>query len=143
VSDKPKQTLDQQRAQHAYKVVESVFAPSKSEAEIEKFDTQAKKLPTRIIASGLGQGLAFLNAKQDAPALTQALDSWIIDERKLVHAHAPKGAKPALLLHIIHGDADYLRRVTDESLAYLQWLNRFVEAKVKQKENAKKGENQS
>ena len=29
---------------------------------------------------------------------------------------------------IIHGDSDFLRRATDEALAYLAWLNRFAEA---------------
>jgi hypothetical protein len=34
----------------------------------------------------------------------------------------------ALLRAVIDGTADHLRQVTDETLAYLQWLNRFCEA---------------
>ena len=34
----------------------------------------------------------------------------------------------ALLLAIIYGNSDFLRRATDEVLAYLLWLNRFAEA---------------
>ena len=34
----------------------------------------------------------------------------------------------ALLLAVIQGNSDFLRRATDEVLAYLLWLNRFAEA---------------
>ena len=33
-----------------------------------------------------------------------------------------------LLEQIVNGDSNFLRRATDETLAYLQWLNRFAEA---------------
>ncbi len=40
-----------------------------------------------------------------------------------------KGANPKHLLEsIIKGDSEFLRRATDEVIAYLQWLNRFAEA---------------
>ena len=38
----------------------------------------------------------------------------------------------ALILAIINNDANFLRRATEESLLYLQWLTRFCEATIKE-----------
>ena len=74
-----KPTLDQRRAEHAWKAVRGVVDRNARDKErARKFGGQARKLPTRIIASGLGQALAFLKAKDYAPDL-------LIE---LVHVHA-------------------------------------------------------
>lgn len=119
-------TLDQRRAKHAWNAV-ALFA-SKNEAE--EYCREAKKLPTRIIAAGLGQALAFLlsKAKDKKPKLKQLhedLTDWVIRKRPLSSARH----KDSLMQSILDGDAEFLRRATDEVLAYLQWLNRFAEAK--------------
>jgi len=36
--------------------------------------------------------------------------------------------------NIMRGDAVFLRRATDETLAYLQWFNRFAEAELPSKD---------
>jgi CRISPR-associated protein Cmr5 len=115
------QTLDQQRAKHAWDVVEQVS--KKSDSEKKQFGTQAKKLPTRIMAAGLGQALAFLMAKQYAPDLQKALKEWIALRRQ------PKGGEDGeLLVRLINDNADFQRYATAECLAYLQWLVRFADA---------------
>jgi CRISPR-associated protein Cmr5 len=118
-------TLDQRRASHAWQTIVSVKQLKPEEAK--RLGGQAKKLPTRIIASGLGQALAFLKAKNYAPQLLLALSRWVLFER---NEDKPPGslADDALLQSIIHGNSDFLRRATDEVLAYLLWLNRFAEA---------------
>jgi CRISPR-associated protein Cmr5 len=119
VSDQPPQTLDQRRANHAWDVIQRV----KSRPDAKKFGGQAKKLPTRIMAAGLGQALAFLNAKKYAPDLLTDLSSWM--EQRL----PPKqGESKELLERIVKGNSEFLRRATDEVMAYLLWLNRFAEA---------------
>jgi CRISPR-associated protein Cmr5 len=110
-------TLEQKRAAHAWDWVQKVGAKEK-----EEFDTQAKKLPARILASGLGQALAFLAAKELAPTLQDALNDWIAQRR------TPPDGERRLLVRIIKGDADFLRFATAEALAYLQWLVRFADA---------------
>jgi CRISPR-associated protein Cmr5 len=134
--DKP--TLDQRRAHHAYHAVQSALRQSgKNRDAARRFGGQARKLPTRIMASGLGQALAFLKAKNYAPYLLVALGDWVLEKRgkgaglpKPPEAPDEKGAvkDDALLLAIITGTSDLLRRATDEALAYLLWLNRFAEA---------------
>jgi CRISPR-associated protein Cmr5 len=97
--------------------------------EAKKFGGQARKMPTRIVASGLGQALAFLKAKGYAPMLLIALTDWVLSKPNDGFANNRK--KPAddeLLKAVILGTADFLRQATDEALAYLQWLNRFCEA---------------
>lgn len=121
-------TLDQKRAAHAYQVVGQV--KDQSEADRKQFKIQVKKLPARIIASGLGQALAFLEAKRYAPVLRTGLAQWIEQceaEHNVVGA-APPGDR--LLFRLIHGDSDFLRFVTAECLAYLQWLVRFTDAEL-------------
>jgi CRISPR-associated protein Cmr5 len=115
-------TLDQRRADHAYRRVKLVKRGPK--ADQKDFKIQVKKLPARIVTSGLGQALAFLEAKASAPDLRAGLADWI-EECGLV-GFAPPADR--LLLRVIKGDSDFLRFATAECLAYLQWLVRFTEA---------------
>ncbi|GIW74398.1 MAG: hypothetical protein KatS3mg103_0920 [Phycisphaerales bacterium] len=120
-----RQTLDQRRANHAWGVVQRAKDKSghHQKQDPKKFVGQAKKLPTRIMAAGLGQALAFLKAKGYAPGLLAELNDWI-----KVRMPPAEGIPQDLLERIIKGDSDFLRRATDEVLAYLVWLNRFAEA---------------
>ncbi len=132
----PQQTLDQRRAKHAMLAVEAVltkFPPrvqgnkKTPDEKAKKFGGQARKMPTRVVASGLGQALAFLKAKDYAPDLLVALGDWVLYERPQT-PKPPRVPDDALLKAVILGTSDYLRQATDEALAYLQWLNRFCEA---------------
>ncbi len=114
-----RQTLDQGRARHAWDLVQSV-------QDDETFRTQVKKLPTRIRAAGMGQALAFLEGKGYLPELRVGLSDWVLKHRGL----RPSGGD--LLRAIMEEPADFLRRATDEALAYLQWVGRFAEAREKQ-----------
>ncbi len=125
ITKKPEPTLDQKRAAHAWEAVRQAKQQQgehRGQAP-KKFGGQAKKLPVRIIASGLGQALAFLKAKRYAPGLVASLSSWIAS---CIPPH--EGESRDLLERIIAGDSDFLRRATDEVLAYLQWLTRFADA---------------
>jgi CRISPR-associated protein Cmr5 len=118
-------TLDQRRAKHAWEAVKRAKLKSGAHAKQDpkKFGGQAKKLPTRIMAAGLGQALAFLRAKDYAPGLLAELADWVLLKR-----NNRDGQPGDLLQQVVEGDSNFLRRATDETLAYLQWLNRFVEA---------------
>jgi CRISPR-associated protein Cmr5 len=118
-------TLEQKRAAHCWACVAQVVE-RKSKVEQKDFGTQAKKLPTRIMAAGLGQALAFLEAKDYAPDLRDALADWIHIRRP---ASSDSRDAKRLVVRIIHGDADFLRFATAECLAYLQWLVRFADAR--------------
>jgi CRISPR-associated protein Cmr5 len=115
-------TLDQRRAAHAWDVVEK--AGGLDEKDKETFAAEAKKLPTRILASGLGQALAFLEAKGAAPLLREGLSDWLAQRRP-----PAAGEEVRLVVRVIRGDVDFLRFATAESLAYLTWLVRWCEAR--------------
>lgn len=133
-------TLDQRRAQHAWKAVERAGQLSSKDAK-KDFAREAKRLPVRIKTAGLGQALAFLNAKSKSDSedyrgqLLKELGNWLLKERRL--APWPKGAtdRDAVIQAIIGGDAKLLRRATEEALFYLQWLTRFSEAEFKPDED--------
>jgi CRISPR-associated protein Cmr5 len=126
-------TLDQRRAKHAWESVLSLAKPGEGGArkygeDAKEYAREAKTLPMRIMAAGLGQALSFLlaKAKEKKPNLRQLhehLTNWVIKKRPIA------ASRPGSLLEsIIDGDSNFLRRATDETLAYLQWLNRFAEA---------------
>ena len=133
--DRP--TLDQLRAQHAWQAVEQALKLNSEDKE-KTFPSETKRLPMRIKTAGLGQALAFLSAKakekdQGGAArrlLLVQLGKWILDERRL-GSHSPDTDEHrALIQAIINGNADLLRRATEEALLYLQWLTRFSEAEL-------------
>ncbi len=122
-------TLDQQRAKHAWEAIQRVCAWKES-TKRKDYAGQAKKLPIRLMTSGLGQALAFILAKADKKEkpdpcrqLHKDLSDWTLTHRKLPGKHPD-----SLLKSVCYGDAVFLRRATDEVLAYLEWLNRFAEA---------------
>ena len=129
-----KQNLDQRRAADAWAKINSIaHLPDKKRCE--DYTGEAHKLPVRIMASGVGQALAFLFAKQKKkPGLEQLvgdLSKWVLVERHLENGVRVSGievpAKSDLLQAILVSDTDFLRWATDETLAYLQWINRFAE----------------
>ena len=94
----------------------------------EEFGKQAKRMPVRILTSGLGPSLSFLAAKKYAPELQASLKDWIL---KCAWAQREKETSKEtkdLMQRIISGDAQFLRLATDECMAYLQWIIRFAEA---------------
>lgn len=130
-ADNERPTPDQERAADAWKVIQDVKA-EKDDKKKKLFGTQVKKLPTRILTSGLGQALAFLEAKDYAPRLLTALADWI-DRKHPVDRHPGErpedlGGRKRLVVRIIQGNSDFLRYATTECLAYLLWLVRFAEA---------------
>lgn len=125
-------TLDQRRAQHAWKAVEDAG----QFRDAEDFAREAKRLPVRIKTAGLGQALAFLNAKSKSDKdyqdhrsrLLKELGDWLLKERRLASWPKEANDRKAVIQAIINGDANLLRRATEEALLYLQWLTRFSEA---------------
>ncbi len=126
--DEKKTTVNQQRAAHAWKIVADIKQISGKDAESVKkeFATQAKKLSIRILASGLGASVAFLEAKKQAPALVKALGEWVSSRNWASRATNTSTANQLTQL-IIENDSEFLRMATEECIAYLQWIVRFSE----------------
>jgi len=126
-------TLEQRRAKHAWEAVQSVVQAMQNGTEGDKakardFGGQAKRLPMRIMAAGLGQALTFLLAKKYAPNLLEVIGDWVLERTNPDSQRPRPPASDALIQQIINGDSNFLRRATDETLAYLRWLIRFADA---------------
>jgi len=131
-------TLDQVRAREAWRCIEELKkTPSKEDQK--DYASEARKLPVRIMASGLGQALAFVRAKEKKrPALRQLhgdLSRWVLDRLdprppppSLAAGKQGEDLSRSLLHRVMEGESDFLRRATAETLAFLSWLNRFAEA---------------
>jgi len=114
----------QARAANAWEVVQRI----KGSANAEKFALQAKRMPVRILTSGLGPSLSFLAAKKYAPELLVALNDWVLKCAWAERHNETSQPNADLMQRIITGDAQFLRLATDECMAYLQWIIRFAEA---------------
>ncbi len=122
-------TPDQLRAKHAWEAVKA----AQLDKSFDLFVGAARKLPVRIMASGLGQAIVFLKAKAAKKpifsVLIQFITDWVRNQPQDGFPSKPLPKDDALLNAIItNGTADSLREMTAETLAYLQWLNRFCEA---------------
>ena len=152
---KPRPTLEKRRAAHAWSFIEYVStnrkllipdnsnpARLKATDKGKKLGTEIKKLSTRIIASGLGQAITFLHAKEAAPLLEQAISQWLLNDRPEKFNELPKPDGKDLIDKIIHSSSAKLRDQTEEALAYLPWLSRFAEAVgLMEKPDDNQGEN--
>jgi len=120
----PLETLAQQRARHAWDEVQK----AKKRSDFEKrFADPAKKMPARIRASGLGQTVAFMRAKEGSEVL-KAVAGWCH-----LSGLIKESSEEGLLIQFKDGTAADLRQLTAEALAYLEWLVRFADAARKDK----------
>lgn len=121
--------LDRNRAMYAWENIQSV----KSTKFPGKYGSLARKMPTLIQVNGLAQTLAYLKAKgkENDPKIrkehfVQAFDhlsNWICNNRL-------NSGTGDLLARVLVMDSQTYRYVTNEALAFLQWLKRFAEAEL-------------
>ena len=108
-------TRDQRRAADAWAAIEKIH----EHTDRAKIVRAAKKLPIRIHTAGLGHAVLFVKAeRRKTKDLVPLLSRWVLD-----------GRGEDLVAAVREGTADSLRRQTAEALAWLQWFNRFAEAK--------------
>mgnify|MGYP000319847486 CR=1 FL=1 len=120
------QTLQQERAASAWAQIEQVEGQNSTFKK--EYGSLIRGLPAMILSDGLAQTLAFLRAKgkndetKPHEAAFQHLSVWVCQQLKA-------GANMNLLDWVLQKSSSDYRRAATESLAYLHWLKRFVEAK--------------
>jgi CRISPR-associated protein Cmr5 len=118
------QMIQQLRAAHAWQKIESLKADDKLRKE---FSSLVRSLPAMILTDGLGQSLAFLQAKAGGKtdsahsAVYTIVSEWVCSQYP--------DSNNDLLQRTFKHDSSRYRQYATETLAYLQWLKRFVEAK--------------
>ncbi|MBB4266677.1 type III-B CRISPR module-associated protein Cmr5 [Roseospira visakhapatnamensis] len=133
---KAAKALDHSTEPNSARQADDTQADKKKSSHAKAFGGQAKKLPMRIRAAGLGQALAFVRAKAKPGTeqkvnpglilLLERLGGWVLP--RLDPATAAPVSDDALLRAILDNDATFLRRATLEAMAWLEWVNRFAEA---------------
>ena len=129
------QELQKKRVEWAW---QSVGVAAESRGKQDEYLTEARKLPARILASGLGQSLAYLYSKRKPPrdrkpAPTQGRDLLYrhVSERiEEVLGKASAGSEGAMPL-VVELSATEYRRLSRELLTSSEWLKRFAEGRLK------------
>lgn len=117
------QTLQQQRAAHAWGQVEKVAQSDK------EYGSLVRGLPAMIQHDGLAPTLAFLKAKDKGKQSShhwtayKQLSDWVKSQITF------EAESDDLLECLVKNSSTTYRHATTEALAYLSWLKRFVEAK--------------
>ncbi|MCL1489786.1 MAG: type III-B CRISPR module-associated protein Cmr5 [Pseudanabaena sp. Salubria-1] len=124
-SQKNHRDLDRNRASAAWENIGKVDSTN------TEYGSLAREMPTMIQVNGLAQTLAFLKAKKGKhhSLIFEHLSGWVCN-----HLNFKNGD---LLENVIRIESQEYRRATSESLAYLQWLKRFSEGKIKKEEDKK------
>lgn len=120
-------TKEQERAAKAWKYITEDVEDQRFGG---KYGGWVKKLPALVLTNGLGQTLAYLRAKAAKQVAAQKvydhLSSWVMGE--MGHPNE------SLLEWLMQKDSAAYRRATTEALAFINWLKRFAEAKLKSEE---------
>jgi len=129
------------RANVAYNYVIKLYSGN---SNFKDFRSHTKKMPAMILNNGLGNAIVFAFAK-GWDELLRALCEWVINNQDCpVYNKNEKSSKCVgkdsslennpLVRRILNSDAEEYRALTDEILAYLNWLRRFADALLKDKE---------
>jgi CRISPR-associated protein Cmr5 len=119
-------SLEQERAKAAWENM----TEAKKQTYADKYGQLARGAATDIQANGLGQTLAFWNAKGEPHhrAVLKDVSDWVKSQMKF--------QGDDLLGWIVKtAETDGYRRATTEAIAFFIWLKRFAEAELR-KENA-------
>lgn len=117
------QTLQQQRAAHAWEQVEQIDRKFRDKKE---YGSLVRGLPAMIQHDGLAPTLAFLKAKAKNKKDNH---HWEAYNQVAEWVTGQLGLEGDLLEYLIKHDSTIYRYATAEALAYLSWLKRFAEAK--------------
>ena len=121
-------SLEQKRAAKAWDCVQEAAKSSKK----KEYCQAAKGAMADIQINGLGQALAFWNAKGKKGSeahykqLLEHVSAWVMGRLQ------PKANLPLLDWVILSAGTDDYRRATAEAMAFLAWLKRFAEAEIKE-----------
>ncbi len=125
------QTRGQTLAKEASQYVAGV---KEENADLQrKYGSLARKLPSLILANGLGQTLAYLKSKgydkgKPDPKKAEGLLFTQLSQHVL-------GKDKDLLTEVMRENSSEYRRHTTEVLAFAGWLKRFAEAELEQGED--------
>jgi len=121
--------LEKGRAQFAYRCAEEA---SKKNFKKE-YRSYVKKIPSMILSNGLGQTLAFIKSKAKNGNAYDYIYNQITDYMKSEHTSRIRMQNnQELVKWVISCDSTTYRYITQEILAFFNWLRRFAEGLIKE-----------
>jgi CRISPR-associated protein Cmr5 len=129
--------LEKGRAEFAYRCVEKAIEIFKDNSKKQKeYKSYARKIPTMILSNGLGQTLAFIKAKSEKGNAYDLIYKQLTEYMKSDHTARIKmpQEKDDLVEWVISCDSSKYRYITQEILAFLNWLKRFAEGLIEEEE---------
>lgn len=127
--------LEKGRAEFAYKCVEDATKKSDDKKKKE-YRSYVRKIPTMILTNGLGQTIAFVKAKSEDGNAYELLYKQLTDYLKsdsTTRINMPNNEND-LLNWIVSCNRHNYRYITQEILAFLNWLKRFAEGLIEDEE---------
>ncbi|MDD4681209.1 MAG: type III-B CRISPR module-associated protein Cmr5 [Clostridia bacterium] len=128
---KLREKIENGRAAFAFQKVKS-FVQANSEKAQKDYRSYIKKLPAMIQVNGLGQSLAFCYAKGTVYGnIYHQIEEWIkIQQPALLNKYDPEGSRNFVETVVNMNSRDY-RLISNEVMAYLNWMRRFVDGMIK------------
>jgi CRISPR-associated protein Cmr5 len=129
--------LEKGRAEFAYRCVEKAIEIFKDNSKKQKeYKSYARKIPTMILSNGLGQTLAFIKAKSEKGNAYNLIYQQLTEYMKSDHTARIKmpQEKNDLVEWVISCNSSTYRYITQEILAFLNWLKRFAEGLIEVEE---------
>jgi CRISPR-associated protein Cmr5 len=125
--------LERGRAEFAYRCVEEAVKKL-DEKRRKEYRSYTRKISTMILSNGLGQTLAFVKAKAkdgNAYELLYAQMTEYMKSNSVIRIQMPPD-KNELIEWVISCDSKEYRWITQELLAFLNWLKRFAEGMIEE-----------
>jgi CRISPR-associated protein Cmr5 len=129
--------LEKGRAEFAYRCVEKAIEIFKDNSKKQKeYKSYARKISTMILSNGLGQTLAFIKAKSEKGNAYNLIYQQLTEYMKSDHTARIKmpQEKNDLVEWVISCNSSTYRYITQEILAFLNWLKRFAEGLIEVEE---------
>lgn len=123
--------LERGRAEFAYECVEEAINTLKPKTQKE-YRSYIRKIPQMILSNGLGQTLAFVVSKKENGNAYDLIYTQLTKYLKgdsTVRIRMP-AEKTNLLEWTISCDSKTYHYITQEILAFLNWLKRFAEGMI-------------
>lgn len=122
--------LEKGRAKFAYECVKK--AKEKLGEKAKEYKSYSKKIPMMILTNGLGQTLAFVKAKSKNGNEYELIYNQMLEYLKSdsnIRITMPNDKD--LVEWVISCSSNEYRYITQELLAFLNWLKRFAEGMIK------------
>ncbi len=116
--------IEKARMEKAFSEVEKIT----SYKTIKEFESYVNKLPAFIMTNGLGNTFAYIagQSKDTWKKVIEAIENWLKSDYS---GFKEEFNNKNFLSVIVKMKGDHMRALTQEVLAYLNWLRKFAKAR--------------